>query len=316
MDMSFSGRVKHEIAQITVQRPCCATASSYGAACFSRYFGARGLHLVTEHKAVAQWVWRQFTDAGVRGSVRARGGHAANYEFMVDGAYEVEKMLVLFSHTGEETALRINEENLLCDDCFARFVAAAFMCAGVAPNPEKGYTLEFVSPRFLLMNDLMCLLRARGYTPGRAKRKGNHVLYLKNSGQVEDLLTTMGASKSALDIMNLKIYKDFRNKANRATNCETANIGKTVTANRIILEAIAFLQAHDAFETLPARMREAARLRLENPEASLSELLPLCGEPVSKSGLSNRYRSIRRRAIVLKERLNAQPEQENQHAKR
>ena len=33
------------------------------------------------------------------------------------------------------------------------------------------------------------------------------------------------------DMMNVEIVKDFRNKANRAANCETANIERTVKAS-------------------------------------------------------------------------------------
>ncbi len=315
MDMSFSSKVKHEIAQHSAYRPCCATASAYGAACFSRHFSVRGLRLVTEYEAVAWWVLRQFAETGIQGHVYARGEHAATYAFVVDNPNEIEKMLATFSHTGEETALRINEDNLFCDNCFAAFMAAVFMCAGVAPNPEKGYTLEIVSPRFLLINDLSRLLRARGYTPGHAKRRGSNVLYIKTSEQVEDLLTTMGAGKLAMDIMNLKIYKGFRNQANRITNCETANITKTVAASRQILDAIDFLKQHDAFDTLPVPMREAAGLRLAYPEASLAELMALAQQPVSKSGLSHRYRAIQKHATNLKERLNTQTAENTEHAK-
>ncbi|MFQ9681017.1 MAG: DNA-binding protein WhiA [Ruthenibacterium lactatiformans] len=81
------------------------------------------------------------------------------------------------------------------------------------------------------------------------------MLYLKASEQIEDLLTFMGASGAALEIMNLKVYKDFRNKANRITNCETANIDKTVSASGQTLEAIAYLKKRGAFETLPAPLR-------------------------------------------------------------
>ena len=66
-------------------------------------------------------------------------------------------------------------------------------------------------------------------------RKGAHVVYFKASEQIEDLLTFMGAQNAALEIMNLKVFKDFRNKANRITNCETANIDKTVAASSLSL---------------------------------------------------------------------------------
>ena len=86
---------------------------------------------------------------------------------------------------------------------------------------------------------LLQLLQA---TPRHTRRKGSNVLYLKASEQIEDLLTFMGASGAALEIMHMKVYKDFRNKANRITNCETANITKTVTAAARQVDDILFLQ--------------------------------------------------------------------------
>lgn len=54
------------------------------------------------------------------------------------------------------------------------------------------------------------------------------MLYFKESEQIEDLLTMMGAPHCSLELMETKVYKDLRNRANRATNCETANIDKLV----------------------------------------------------------------------------------------
>ena len=102
--------------------------------------------------------------------------------------------------------------------------------------------------------------------------------------------------------MNLKVYKDFRNKANRITNCETANIDKTVSASGQTLEAIAYLKKRGAFETLPAPLREAAALREQNPDLSLKELAGLVRPPLSKSGLSHRMKKLEQTAESLKER--------------
>lgn len=56
------------------------------------------------------------------------------------------------------------------------------------------------------------------------------MLYFKESEAIEDFLTLTGAVQSAFSIMNIKIYKDLRNNANRRLNCDSANIDKTVAA--------------------------------------------------------------------------------------
>ena len=299
--MSFSQQVKREIVTREITGMCCITAACYGVACFGKYFDTRGIVLHTERAYIANWAKDMFEKAGIRGQVSTRGGKRSSYEFAVKDAYEVEKMLALFSHSGDETALHIRKENFECDRCFSAFSAAAFLCGGVVINPEKGYLLEFVSPRFSMMRDFEALLQEYGFAPGRTSRKGYNVLYFKASEQIEDLLTTMGASQSALEIMNLKVYKDFRNRANRITNCETANIDKIVAANGRVLMAIRRLKEAGILETLPEVLQDAAVLRTKHPDRSLADLVEMSGEAVSKSGLSHRYRKIIEIADRLKE---------------
>ncbi|MEG0486072.1 MAG: DNA-binding protein WhiA, partial [Oscillospiraceae bacterium] len=153
-----------------------------------------------------------------------------------------------------------------------------------------------------LSQGLTALLKGHDFLPGNIVRKGSNIIYFKASEQIEDLLTFMGASGAALEIMNLKVYKDFRNKANRITNCETANIDKMVEANGQTLSAIKYLKQQGAYETMPENLREAAKLREENPEISLKELAACFNPPLSKSGLCHRLRRISEIANALSER--------------
>ena len=291
--MNFSQKVKREITHREIMVPCCVTSVCYGIACFSKHFDDKGIVLHTERAYIAQWAKSMFSKAGIRGKVFVKGGQAGKiYEFAVKEPFEVEKMLAMFGHSGDETAVRIKFENLLCEKCMSVFTAAAFLCIGTIVNPEKGYTMEFVSGRYQLICDFESLLLEKGFLPKRTVRKGANVLYFKSSEQIEDLLTFMGATKAALEIMNLKVYKDFRNKANRITNCETANIDKMVSANQKVLRAIAVLEENDAMGTLPQPLQYAAELRKQNPEISLADLAELSEEPVSKSGLNHRLTKI------------------------
>lgn len=297
--MSFSQQVKKEIVSREITRPCCVAACCYGVACFAKTFNHRGLLLNTERAYLSSWVKNMFLQAGIKGKVHIRGEAAHSYEFAVKDSFEVEKMMALFSHNSDEMALRIRRENFVCEECFAAFMAAAFLCGGVVMDPQKSYMLEFVSPRHPMMRDFEALLAERGFLPRTITRKGYSVIYFKASEQIEDILATMGAVTSALDLMNLKVYKDLRNKANRVTNCETANIDKIVAANRQTLIAIDKLEANGVLETLPQPLQEAARLRRRHPDLSLAELVEESNEPVSKSGLSHRFRRICQKADEL-----------------
>ena len=66
------------------------------------------------------------------------------------------------------------------------------------------------------------------------------------------MLTFMGATHSSVQMMEVKIYKELRNQANRVTNCETANIDKTVTAGLQQLRAIEAIEERMPLTDLPA----------------------------------------------------------------
>ena len=124
------------------------------------------------------------------------------------------------------------------------------------------------------------------------ERKGSSVLYFKQSDAIEDFLTTIGAPVSAMTVMQAKIEKDWRNDANRKTNCDSANVDKTVSAAQEQLAALRRLEQAGRLESLPEKLRETARLRRAHPEATLSELAELHQPPLSKSAINHRMRKL------------------------
>ncbi len=301
--MSFSQEIKQEIAGRKITRPCCARAASYAAACFGRYFDDRGVVVQTELQPVAQFIKRVYQLSGISGTVQEKEwGDGIVYEFAVKEPEEVQRMLQLFGHSGQETNLRINPKNLACSSCVSCFVATAFLCCGTATDPKKEYTLEFTTSRLNLARDFEALLGEHEFAPHRTRRKGTNVVYVKASEQVEDLLTFMGASGAAMTLMSDKIYKDLRNKANRLTNCETANMAKAAIANAQTAKAIRYLEENGALEALSEELQQAARLRLEQPECSLAKLAEMMQPPISKSGLAHRLKKLESIAKQMQER--------------
>ena len=75
---------------------------------------------------------------------------------------------------------------------------------------------------------------------------------------------------------------------NRQTNFETANLQKTVNANRTYISAINFLIESGNFDTLPEDLVETGKLRLEYDTASMSYLGSCHSPTISKSGVKHR----------------------------
>ena len=301
--MSFAQDVKNEIVQKRVNRTCCAQSVSYGIACFSKYFGEEGLIMQTESQAVAQYAKKIFHYAGISGEiVVGQRGNSPLYEFRVEDPEQIAIMLDMFQYSPEQASLRVNPALVRCSNCVGAFLSGAFVCCGTMTGPEKEYNLEFLSNRHNLAKDLEGVLAEHEFRPHRTVRKGVNVVYIKSSEQIEDLLTFMGAGNAAMQIMDYKVIKELRNKTNRLTNCETANMDKTAVAMVQAIKAIHYLQEQGAFEALTPALQQTAMLRLKWPHLPLAKLALESPEPISKSGLSHRLRKLQQIAEDLRQR--------------
>ena len=164
---------------------------------------------------------------------------------------------------------------------------------------EKLYHLELSTSHVQASREVSALLQEIGFMPRSVMRSGSAVIYFKQSEHIEDLLTMLGAPVAATEIMTAKVDKEIRNGANRAMNCDMANVNKTLDAVAAQQEAIETLKQHGQLEKLPEKIQETARLRMQNPELPLAQLAALFDPPISKSCLNHRIRKIMEEARKL-----------------
>ncbi len=208
-----------------------------------------------------------------------------------------DELSLLFHAFPEGLSDRETFHGIICANyekcCMDAILQGAFLCGGYVTNPEKNYHLEFVSPNENIANIFSEFLReVYGFSPRTIKRKQNTIVYFKESENIEDMLSTMGAISSALSIMEIKVVKDVRNTVNRQVNCETANLTKTVDAFEKHKAAIEKISRTAGLESLSLPLREVANLRLSYPELSLKELGELANPKISKSGMNHRLKKL------------------------
>lgn len=300
--MSFSARVKEELTKIEQMPPCCAHAMTYGLLLFGRSFNrSGGVSIMTEHEAVAK-KYAEMLESGTGVKPSFSVSRAGKYTVSVEDETDMQTVFSAFSTSGNEAIARINRGNLLneCGEtpsellncCNGAFLRGAFLSCGTISDPNKGYHLEFVVPFRRLSLDLMKMLTEYNLKAKNMLRRGVNVIYLKDSESIEDLLNIMGAPKSAFEIMDIKIVKDIRNVSNRINNFSFANISRTVKASYDQVEAINKIISAGAFDSLPEDMRDFAKKRLDNPEASLSELGSLYDPPLSRSAVNYKLKKL------------------------
>ena len=192
------------------------------------------------------------------------------------------------------------DSEIIVTNSLGVFTAGIFLACGSVNDPSKEYHLEFACPEEGLAVQLCTLLSDIGVTAKMMLRRGQHIVYIKGSESIEDTLTFIGASQCTLELMNMKIYKDIRNKANRIANCDAANIDKVVKAAMKQIEDIKLIDSSVGLDSLSEELREVAQLRLDNIDMSLQEIGESLSEPISRSGVNHRFKKLAKMADELR----------------
>ena len=289
--MSFTREVKTELSALKYDDECCKRAYAYGFLIFGKSFSSRSITCASEYGAVIRSFHTALLDAaGVNAATeRLKGG---KYILRVASPADRKKTLEAFDHSPGEVTLRINPGIFENDACYGAFLRGAFMACGSIANPDKNYHMEFVVSHNKLSLDLLKIITDLDLKAKYILRRYSHVVYLKESESIEDLLTTMGATESTLKLMEIKINKDVKNKINRKMNFESANLSRVIDAGLVQAHAIKLLKDNKALDTLEDSLRELAVLRYENPDMSLKQLGEALSTPLSRSGVNHRLSKI------------------------
>ena len=293
--MSFSSSAKEDLVKIRLRSDLCRLAELAGLAhtCGALTIGrGRGAAFATETLAVGKLIVSLATglyalEPTIELSERER---RRPMTLVTLAGSDAERLLsdtgLLLQSDGEFAIGETVPELLLSDDeCRRAFLRGAFLGSGSCTNPYRGYHLEIVTRTEAFAAQLITVLASFGPESKAMQRRDKQVVYLKGD-DVSAFLALIGANGSALKFESARAERDFRNYVNRKTNCETANIEKTVYAAAEQKSAIEAIEEHMGLNRLPAPLYEAALLRLNHPEATLQELADLA--EIGKSGMNHR----------------------------
>ena len=291
--MSFSSDTKRELCASRPERKCCAIAESYGVLLYCNTFSAKEIRIITASSDFAQRLPRLFRKAfGLSFDLLPKSG-AGKQSFSIT---DRDKLALIFDVFGADIDATLSHHinfgviEEVC--CRAAFIRGAFLAGGSVTDPEKRYHLELATPHHSVSRETYSVLLDMGFSPREAERGGNALLYFKQADAIADFFTSIGATNTALGIMTAKVEKDMRNTITRRVNCDSANADKVVNAAQEQLEAIRHIVKEYGIDALPEPLKDAALLRIANPEASLADLARLSYPPVTKSCISHRLKKI------------------------
>jgi DNA-binding protein WhiA len=297
--MSFAFEAKTELCAIPVEKECCKKALLLGILTFAGVKNGSGIKFSTENPAV-----KELTEKIVSELYNAEISVTATKRNKSDlYTLEIKNCAAMLEDMGINTmAMHINYSLLKRDCCKRAFIRGAFLGSGSVTDPDKSYHMEISTRHLTLKEEFPRLTMKFGIKLKTTQRSGCHIFYLKGSEKIQDMLTLMGANKTTLKFIDVKITREVRNDINRRQNCEFANMDKTVNAASKQKAAIDRINTTIGLDLLPADLEALAWARLENMEVSLRELGEMMEPPLNKSAVNRRMKKIMEIANELKQR--------------
>ena len=176
------------------------------------------------------------------------------------------------------------------DEIFRGYLRGFFLSCGYIKDPKKEYSLDFFVDNKELADKIYNILLSKKKKIFKTIKKNKILVYLRNSEDIMDVLVSMNALKYFFEYEEITIIKNLKNKTIREMNWEVANETKTLNTGNYQIKMIKYIDEKLGLNTLTDVLKEAATLRLNNPEDSLQNLADMIN--ISKSGIRNRFRRI------------------------
>ena len=295
MSVSFASTAKAEVCRAIPGKHCCALSECFGVLLYCNSFRSDSIRIITESREFA-WILPKLFHRAFElefdsfPSLEAPG----KLVFQIQDTDKITKIMTAYGFDPVDTlALHVNLPIVEEDCCKAAFLRGAFLAGGSVTDPTKGYHLELSTTHSSVARETYTLIHeVLGFDPKTAQRSGGQVLYLKQSEQISDFLTYLGAPLAAMGIMEARLEKELNNKVNRRCNCDDANTSKVVEAAQEQISAIRILHEMGHYDNLPAKLQQAAVAREKNPAASLTELAAMMEPPISKPAMNHRLKKL------------------------
>ncbi len=169
------------------------------------------------------------------------------------------------------------------------YIQGVFVSNGSVYFPEgvddnAGYHVELVFSEDYYAKAIQGMLQKCGISLSYLDRESSYSIYGKSYQVVSDMLAFVRASNAVLDLSDINVNREVNNNLNRENNFQMANLDKTITASSKHIYAIELLDKNIGIDNLDEKMAKVCHARLENHDASLSELASIVG--LTKSSLN------------------------------
>lgn len=201
-----------------------------------------------------------------------------------------------------------NQDEILSNsDTIAAYLRGAFLVKGSVNSPDSSnYHLEIYTTSGEESVFIQALMNHFDLNAKITKRRDNYVIYMKALESIKDFLRIIGSIQAAFKLEEAQIERELHSNVQRKLNIEVANDSKALKSAQEQLKYIRYIEYNYPLEKLDGRLLLIMKVRKQNPEASLNELIEILevqyDEHITKSGLNHRLSRIKELALDLMEK--------------
>ena len=295
-EITFSEKVKMEFIKEIPGKTCCRKALAYGIL-FDAEVSGNTISIDTPHSEIAEFCCALFKRQFAKDALVSVVSKAGKKYYRV--SFEAKAMAPKIAALSGDTADFLEYVGIKCETCKQSFMRGIFISRGTLTVSPGNNHLEYRIVHVERAQHLVSLLTALKIAPKTVKRGKAIGIYYKSADKIEDSLKLLHSVSAIYKVVNLGIERAFSSDANRGANCEAFNIARAVESAQRQLHAIEFIKRSGAYESLSDELKAIIDLRLENHEATLSELAAMLDPPLTKSALNNRIGKIMRLAETI-----------------
>lgn len=201
-----------------------------------------------------------------------------------------------------------NKEDIMDSlELIVAYLRGAFLAKGSVNDPiTSNYHLEIVTDKESEALFVQRIMNHYEINARITKRKNSLLVYIKEKDTIIDFLRRLGANVTMNEFENIVIKRGLAADVNRLLNIDVANQQKTNNASKEQLKYIKYIEMNFQLDKLDPKLLMVMKVRKDNPEASLNELVEIINEiyeeNITKSGLNHRFRKLKELALDFESR--------------
>ncbi|MBO4495089.1 MAG: DNA-binding protein WhiA [Clostridiales bacterium] len=178
------------------------------------------------------------------------------------------------------------------DEIRRAVLKGAFLARGSYSDPQKKNRVEILCKTDAFVKPLILLFHAENIQPSTRVSDTTWAIYFKKTDAISDFLVILGAMRHMMDLQNIKAQREVNRMVASTVNLDNWTMKQQADASARRTKQLEALLASEKAGRIPKELLDVARLHIDNPGLSLTELGKLMDPPISKSGMNHRLKKL------------------------